>query len=269
MSDDLPTLWHIGVSHYSEKARWALAHKHVAHRRRSPVAGAHMLVALWLTRGAQKTFPVLTLEGRHIGDSTAIIAALEGRYPEPALYPSDPALRRRALELEEFFDEELGPHTRLLAFHELGRDPERLERVVEQTVPASLLRIRGAAMAYARGFPRLRFGVADEGAAEIARAKIRAAFDRLEGELDANGGVYLVGDGFTVADLTAAALFYPIILPEEGPLSIELGVPAGMEEFRAPLKERPGYLWVEETFRRHRKPGRAAAASADHASATE
>jgi glutathione S-transferase len=107
MSDSLPTLWQIDVSHYSEKARWALAWKGVEHRRRSPVPGAHMAVALWLTRGAHYTFPVLGIDGRRIGDSTAIVAALEELHPEPPLYPADIAARRRALELEEFFDEEL------------------------------------------------------------------------------------------------------------------------------------------------------------------
>jgi hypothetical protein len=42
MSDNLPTLWQIDVSHYSEKARGALAWKGIEHRRRSPVPGAHM-----------------------------------------------------------------------------------------------------------------------------------------------------------------------------------------------------------------------------------
>jgi glutathione S-transferase len=249
-----PTLWQIPVSHYSEKARWALAWKGVDHGRRSPPPGSHMAIALWLTRGAHYTFPVLTIGGQNIGDSTAIIAALEERHPAPALYPADADQRRRALELEDFFDEELGPHARLLAFHELGKDPERFERLVEQAVPEALLRIGAPAMAYARAYPRLRFGVADEGSAEVARAKIRAAFDRLDSELEANGGEYLVGDHFTVADLTAAALFYPIVLPEQGPVSDEIGPPPGLEEFREPLKERPGYLWVEEMFRRHRRP---------------
>ena len=31
-----------------------------------------------------------------------------------------------------------------------------------------------------------------------------------------SGGGYLVGDRFTVADLTAASLFYPVVLPERG-----------------------------------------------------
>src|SRR5260221_258338 len=52
MSDSGPTLWQIDVSHFSEKARWALAYKGVEHRRRSAPPGLHMLVALWLSRDA-------------------------------------------------------------------------------------------------------------------------------------------------------------------------------------------------------------------------
>lgn len=40
--------------------------------------------------------------------------------------------------------------------------------------------------------------------------------------------------------------------PDEGPLAGDEPPPAGLAEFRAPLEERPGYKWVEETFRRHR-----------------
>src|SRR5690349_16835365 len=102
-----PVLWHIKVSNYNEKARWALDYKRVAHRRRDPMPGAHTLIALALTRRTA-TFPVLQIDGRAIGDSTRIIAALEERFPDPPLYPTDPAERRRALELEEFFDQDLG-----------------------------------------------------------------------------------------------------------------------------------------------------------------
>jgi len=257
-----PTLWQIPVSHYSEKARWALTWKQIDHRRRSPTPGSHMAIALWLTRGSQVTFPVLTVEGRNIGDSTAIIAELEQRRPEPALYPEDTEQRRRALELEDFFDEELGPHSRVLAFHELRRDPDVLRRIVEQTAPPPLQRAAAFSTSYARFFTNLRFGAADPAAADRARSKILAAFDRLEAELDAGGGEYLAGDRFSVADLTAASLFYPIVLPEQGPVTTELGVAAGLEEFRRPLKDRPGFLWVEEMFRRHRRGAPAAIATA-------
>jgi glutathione S-transferase len=254
MSDSLPTLWQIEISHYSEKVRWALAYKGVEHRRRSPLPGAHMGVALWLTRGERKTFPILSLEGRNIGDSSEIIAALERRFPNPPLYPADPEQRRRALELEEFFDEELGPHVRHLAFHEMRGDPERLRAIAEETAPSAFP--GGVSAAYARAFSSLRWKSGDSEAAEVDRAKIADAFDRIEQELGSDD--YLIGETFGVADLTAASLLYPIVVPREGP-SGEEGLSKGMRRFREPLRERTGFKWVERMFARHRKPAKTAA----------
>jgi glutathione S-transferase len=248
-----PVLWHIAISHYNEKVRWALDYKSVEHERRAPPPGAHMAVALWLTRGRRATFPILQLDGDAIGDSTAIIAELERRFPDPPLYPADPGERARALDLEKFFDEELGPHARLLAFHEAIRDPATVERFVVGLLPERVRDssvVRAGAMRFFSGFVSVRYGVRSERAAELAKHKVLAAFDRLESELGPND--YLVGGAFTVADLTAAALLYPIVGPPEGP---ELGEPPpAYERFRAPLADRPGYRWVEEMFRRHRKP---------------
>jgi glutathione S-transferase len=256
--DGSPLLWHIAISHYSEKARWALDHKRVPHRRRAaPVLGLHIPASLWLTRGESQTYPVLELDGRAIGDSTEIIAALEQRYPESPLYPSDPEQRQRALELEDFFDEELGPHIRLLAFHEMGKDRDRFETLVKRTVPAPMARFGTGAVTYARTYTGLRFGVRDEEAAALARIKVLAALDRLEAELD--GGDYLVGDSFSVADLSAAALFNPLVMPEEGPLPNDTELPAGLEAFCAPLRERSGYRWIEETYHRRRQRSAVAA----------
>lgn len=255
MSQSKPLLWHIPVSHYSEKARWALAHKGVEHDRKAPLPGAHIAYALWLTRGASKTFPVLRLDRRNIGDSTAIIDALEQRWPHAPLYPEDAGERRRALELEEFFDEHLGPHIRLLAWHGLRTDPERMQQLSRSMLPGFL---RGnelataAAGRFGSGYVQVRFRVASDDAASAAKAKVVAALDRLELELDASGGEYLAGQRFSVADLTAAALFYPLVNPPEGPRVLPDATP-GFEAFRAPLKDRPGYRWVAETFRKHRK----------------
>jgi glutathione S-transferase len=248
-------LWHLPVSHYSEKARWALDHKRIPHLRRAiPAPGLHIPASMVLTRAKSQTFPVLEIDGTGIGDSTEIIAALEQRFPEPALYPEDPEQRRRALELEDFFDEELGPHTRLLAFHELGADRERFEAMLSRSAPPALARLGAGAVAYGRAFTGLRFGVHDEGAAELARTRIVAALDRVEAELD--GGEYLVGDSFSVADLSAAALFYPIVMPKGGPMPHDLALPERLEAFRRPLRERPGYRWVETMYERHRARAR-------------
>lgn len=258
-----PLLWQLEVSHYSEKVRWALDYKRVAHRRRTPMPGAHIPIALWLSGGASVTFPVLELGEDRLTDSSAAIAALDRRYPEPPLYPADPAERRRAIELEEYFDEELGPAARLLPFHELGHEPELFGEVASHAVPAPLSRAKPLLSLYGRVYTGARFGVRDADAADRARAAILAALERVEAELAAGDGTHLVGERFSVADLTGAALFYPVVVPPGGPLPPELPQPPAFERFRAELRERPGYRWVEDTYRRYRgTPARAAAATA-------
>jgi glutathione S-transferase len=256
---DKPLLWHLPISHYSEKARWALDWKRIPHRRRVMPPGLHPLGGLLLTRGQQFTMPVLTMDGRHIGDSTAIIGVLEERYPAAPLYPAEPDDRRRALELEDFFDEELGPYARRWAFHELLADPDGLkEFAVKQLewapgVPAERFG------AFVGNFVKLRYSTEGDEEAAHARDKVAAALERLEAELD--GREFLVGDRFTVADLTAAALFYPIALPPGCPWAPATRT-EGFLRFRDSVRDRPGFLWVEETFRRFRRPARAGAETA-------
>jgi len=243
-----PILWHIGISHYNEKARWALDLKGVEHERRALVPGYHMALALALTRGRCYTSPILELDGRRIGDSTAIIHALEERYPQPPLYPAEPAARRRALELEDFFDEQLGPYIRRLLFHELRSDRTGTARLAAQAAPPPMKRFPRISGEYFLAFTALRFGAGSANAAERARRRVLRALDRLEAELGPND--YLVGERFTVADPTAASLFYPLVLPAEGPVRAEM--PATFASFREPLKQRRGFRWVEEIFHRHR-----------------
>jgi len=250
-------LWHIPISHYSEKVRWALDLKGVDHERRAPMPGAHMPIALVLTRGRHYTLPILELDGRRIGDSTAIIAALEERFPEPRLYPEDPGERRRALELEEWFDEEVGPYMRRFAFHEMRREPEVFDAFASQAAPEMFARAGRAAGVFGRAMTGARYGARDAEAAERAREKVLAGLDRLEAEL--GGRDHLVGDGFTVADLTAAALLYPLVFPPEVDVVAER-LPERYERVVAPWRERPAGRWVSEMFRRHRRRAAAAAA---------
>jgi glutathione S-transferase len=144
----IPVLWQLQLSHYVEKVRWAMDYKQVPHVRRSLLPGPHSLQAKRLT-GDTYTTPVLTIEGRSIGDSTAIIAALEQRWPHPPLYARTAAQRRRALQLEEFFDEQLGPHIRRAAYHELLPYPELLVPLFTHGEPL-------AAQTLLQDFPVLR-----------------------------------------------------------------------------------------------------------------
>jgi glutathione S-transferase len=246
-----PVLWQLQISHYNEKVRWALDYKRIPHTRRSMLPGVHRVITKRLA--GIVTSPVMQFEDRAVGDSTAILQALEERWPKPPLMPSDAAERARALELEDYFDEQLGPHIRRAIYFDLLPYPDLV-------IPLFTDGANGATRAMLKaGFPALRVGmrrlmnIYEEPAAR-SRAKSVEALDRLEAELDGND--YLVGGRFSVADLTAASLFYPLALPTEFPYTSPAfeDLPEGARAFLGELRERPGARWVGEMYRRHRLP---------------
>jgi glutathione S-transferase len=244
-----PVLYHLEISHYNEKARWALDYKNVPHERRAPTPMLHTVLALAMTR--RPTLPILKLNGKAIGDSTRIIETLEREYPEPPLYPKDGGERRRALELEDFFDEELGPYIRRWLFHEglEGLEPAEFIEGTMKNAPGAVKTMMRTTSPVAKRVLRLRYGISAEGA-QAGRGKVEAAIDRVEQEIQPSG--YLVGDGFTVADLTAAALLFPLVRPPEAPHMIEGRLPDAVISFRDSMSGRRGFKWVEEIYRKHR-----------------
>jgi glutathione S-transferase len=248
-SDAVPVLWQIKISNYNEKARWALDYKRIPHRRVDPLPGAHMLIALALTRRTA-TFPVLRIDGRAIGDSTRIITALEQRYPDPPLYPADPAERRRALALEEFFDENLGHDVRRVVFWQLINEPEFLRSRAAEITTARQGRLLAAGLPAFLAMLRRRYSINDRSAAQ-SLLKIRAAMRLIEHTLE--GRDHLVGDQFTVADLTGAALLGPLLGPPGLPYrDPDATFPHGLQEIVNELRGLPAAEWVIRTYELHR-----------------
>jgi glutathione S-transferase len=242
-----PVLWHLKVSHYNEKARWALDHKRVPHIRRAAVAGRHQRIARELSGGT--TLPVLVLGGEAIGDSTRIIETLEQRHPEPPLYPADPRERADALELEDFFDEELGAHTRLLALHHMLPDASLTLGAFFPDLPRPRRTAARVAFPLLRPRAAARFGIDERGVA-LAYEKLRAAGDCFRATVRPTG--YLVGDAFTVADLTLAALVAPLVAPEQYPYpQPQRGHPL-LAEPRDALAASRLDEWARDIYARHR-----------------
>jgi glutathione S-transferase len=247
MSAPVPVLWQFRQSHYNEKARWALDFKGVPHARQSLLPGLHVPRVMWMT--GQKSVPVLVLEGRAIADSTRIIAALEALRPELPLYPALPAERRRALELEEFFDEELGPHLRRSVFHDVLPHTDYASALMTTGSPPLVRTVYRAAFPALRLVFRMDMRIDDAGAA-LGRAKVITALERIEAELQPSG--YLVGEHFSVADLTAAALLSPILSPPEYPYPLPGPWPEPVASFRASLTGHRAFVWATEMYRLHR-----------------
>jgi glutathione S-transferase len=145
-------------------------------------------------------------------DSTDILQFLDSQHgADRRLYPDDADLRREVEELEELFDTKLGPHTRRAAYFYLL--PER--QILLETV---LHCASGFDRSVFKGlFPLIRFlmrrgmRITPESTARSID-RVREVFDTA-GQRLADGRRYLVGDGFTAADLTFAALASPVLMP--------------------------------------------------------
>jgi glutathione S-transferase len=177
---------------------------------------------------------------------SALAVEVEHRFPDPALYPDDPGEQSAALQLEDFFDEQAGHELRRAGFYEWRSSPGFVSGLLttgrRPATRAFMRVVLLGAMAYARR--RYRIYPAD---AEQARVKLTAALDRIIAELKPSG--YLVGRSFSVADLAAAALLFPLAMPAE----LQYPYP----EFPdwgdlTPHTKHPATDWIREMYRRHR-----------------
>ena len=246
---DTPVLWHIPLSHYNEKVRWTLDYKGIAHRRE--FARTDYLFQAWRATGQGK-LPILFLDGRAVADSTAIIAALEARYPEPALYPRDPAARERALALEDYFDEQVGPAVRAAIVTPLFRhDPDTALRLLMTGMPDQAYRSLRPLLRVFPAYYRFRHRITAK-ELDRDRAAVAAGLDRIEAERQPSG--YLVGETFTVADLTAVSMFAALLELPEIQYPVRVPLPAYHREYRDSVARHPAARWIADVYRRHRSP---------------
>ena len=199
----------IPFSHYCEKARWALEVAGVAYKEDAHLPLFHYTATV--RAGAKRTVPALVDGDRVIPDSTPIVAYADEHRPG-SLYPTDAALRDEALAVEDQLDRHLGPASRRWLYFQL-LDRKDLDHILLAGVPRweqfALKASRPAAVLFLKRSLKI-----DAAGAERSRAKIDEAFQAVGAQLG-DGRRYLVGDRFTVADLTFAALAAPILLPPQ------------------------------------------------------
>jgi glutathione S-transferase len=215
----------IPISHYCEKARWALERAGLPYREERHVQGVHRLAAR--RAGGGSTVPVLVTPDGVIGESEAILAWVDRQVPpERRLFPADATAREHTYRLCRRFDAELGPTGRRLIYVHMLAQRDLALRFNNQGVPRWEDRALRWGWPAAAGYIRRELGIHPGIEREDERAVWRE-FDFAAAELG-RSGPYLCGDRFGAADLTFAALAAPMIAP---PI---YGVPLPQPELMAP-----------------------------------
>lgn len=241
----------IPISHYCEKARWALDRARLPYEEVAVLPGAHLLTTRKYHR--KGTVPVLVHEGGGIGESTEILRWVDSRTPEAQRLFLVGALEAENERWIERFDRELGPAARLLGYSALLPSADVFLKQMQRVYRGSSRALLPALVPLARVGIRKRYGV-DGQRAERALGRCRRLFDDVASALDSGGRSYLLGERFSAADLTFAALAAPLVLPPKygGDFLPKAEMPPAFQALVDEFASHPAGRFALRIYERHR-----------------
>ena len=242
----------IPISHFCEKARWALDRAGVDYVEQPHLQLIHVVAAR--RAGGGRTVPVfVTAAGEVLGESADIVRWADTQVvPERRLYP-DGHLGSEAAALEARLDAGFGPDGRLWMYHQTLP-------VVRDLGPWALAGVprweRGVFRAAGRMMDlsiRRLLGV-DAVAAATALERVDRVFDDIAARLS-DGRRFLLGDRFTAADLAFAALAAPMLLPARygSPLPPPEAMPDAYARDVRRLRAHPAGVFADRLYTQERR----------------
>src|SRR5881394_2355455 len=192
----------IPISHYCEKARWALERAEIPYREERHVQCVHVLYAK--RAGGGLTVPVLVTPDGVLGESEDILHWVDARTPpEFRLFPEDPAQLAEVETISRRLDAELGPKGRRLIYVHMLQDKRLLLDVNNTGVPR--WEDRFLRTGFGLVLPIVRRRLAITPGVEVSDEQ--DVFRELDwvAELLSDGRPYLSGERFGAADLTFGA----------------------------------------------------------------
>jgi glutathione S-transferase len=238
-------------SHYNEKVRWTLDYKNVPHVRLCYLPGPHAPQIRRMT--GQSETPVLRIDGQATHGSARIIDLLEQRFPSPPLYPAGAAEREEALSIQARLDAELGGEVRRAVFETTLDSAAFTAATFASEKAAWKQKLYVASFPLTRAVMKKVMNITPE-TGRRARERVGVLLDFLAEKSAATG--YLVGDTFTIADLTGAALLAPVALVDHPDMRQAEPRPPRYAALCAEWAAHPGMLWAKSMYAKHRPPRR-------------
>jgi len=245
-----PTLYIFAISHYCEKARWALDYLNIDYRLQhlSPVSYLKFVRSLGV---ADTSLPILVTDSLVLQGSSSIIdwAIKQSKSGSGNLDADISSTGGR--EIEQRLDDVIGVHVRRYYYSEaMFYQPQAVRKIFAKDLrwPQQVMLYLAWSKICKYMIRGLDLGV-DQGLE--SRQIIETELDWLDGLL-AEGRPCLLGGQFSRTDLAAASLLSPLVLPPQHPSYQELQIPPGVAADLRGWQERPSLRWVREIYRQYR-----------------
>jgi len=245
-----PALYVFAISHYCEKARWALDYLNIDYELNYLAPGHHRKIAKKL--GAKGTsLPILVADGRLVHGSAEIIGWADARASNEKTCLIPETTHDECLALEKRLDDILGVHIRRYYYSEtLVEHPKSVRPIFTKDLPflqklsvglawrvICEAMIKGMDLGYEQG--------------QESRCIVEEELDWLDGLLS-DGRKFLCGNQFSCADIAAASLLAALATPANHPTYANLRLPPRVAEDMLNWGNRHSVNWVREIYSEYR-----------------
>lgn len=244
-------LYTFNISHFSEKARWALDYEGIPYEEKVLVPGPHQLVTRRI--GRRTHVPVLDHDGHYVQGSSAILDYIADKLGGQRLTPPDLAARSQAHELEKTVDHAFGLGVQRVLYSVMLRDRKTVTDLWAYQGPVWARGFYAVAYPVVAAVVQRMYKTTDVAAVAKAKQRFVTTFDQLDAVLAKQP--YLGGDKPSRSDITVAALLAPVCRPTQHRMPWP-DMPTELADFEAGIKDRPTWNHVMKMYREHRAPMR-------------
>lgn len=238
-------LYQFPISHFCEKARWALDYKQIPYQTINLVPGLHQNATRKL--GVKSSVPIIQHDDKIVAGSKEIIDYLEAFLSQRPLILEDASLNKEIEEWERVLDTGAGINVRLVAYHILLEYPEIVKPFFSHNGPWYGSLFLMATFSKLRVVMRKLMNI-NQQSFSSSKQSLHHLLDTLSEHYSKKE--FLVGGQFTRADLTAASLFAPLVMPAEYGLNWPKKLPVEYQELINEFGEK--LAWVEPLYQKYR-----------------
>ena len=239
-------LYQFRISHYCEKARWALDYKKLPYTTRNLLVGLHIKQIRKIA--PESSVPVLKIKDRYIQGSDKILDYLDS-IGDIIMTPPEADLARQAREWETSADRYFGVPIRCLLYNEILDKPHVLLPMWLDQGPFYGKLYYRFAYKQINKVVREKMQVNDR-TATMSRKQIDRGIEKLHTALSRTD--YLAAPYFTRADMSVCSLLAPILCPPQSGYHWHADMSVELSDYRQSLLATPAGKWVTAMYQKHR-----------------